>query len=110
MQNVSWIVPLLRASVLALMGMWPVAAAFAAAPAFQVPAGERQLFLDDVGIAKIENLERAMHEPAKKGAVIRPDWHKGEEHAIIRTAPVFDPKDKLFKLWMTDGSCRQSAD
>ena len=39
---------------------------------FTVPAGERQLFLDDVGIAKIENLKRVMHPPAKKGAVIRP--------------------------------------
>ena len=109
MQNFSQYPTLLCAGVLAFMMVWLASVAFAA-PSFQVPAGERQLFLDNVGIAKVENLERTMHQPAKKGAVIRPDWHKGESNAIIRTAPVFDPKDNLFKLWMTDGSCRQSAD
>ena len=38
---------------------------------FTVPAGERQLFLDDVGTAKIENLDRTMHQPDKRGAVVR---------------------------------------
>ena len=42
-------------------------------PTFRVPPGERQLFLDDVGISEINNLNRTMHQPAKKGAVIRPD-------------------------------------
>ena len=41
--------------------------------AFRVPPGERQLFLDDVGISKVDNLKRTMHQPTKKGAVIRPD-------------------------------------
>ena len=41
--------------------------------AFRVPPGERQLFLDDVGISKVDHLKRTMHQPAKKGAVIRPD-------------------------------------
>ena len=37
--------------------------------AFSFPAGERQLFLDDVGVAKITGLKRTMHAAQKKGAV-----------------------------------------
>jgi hypothetical protein len=44
---------------------WPRSTAWAAGSAFQVPAGQRQLFLDDVGIVKIENLTRTMHQPDK---------------------------------------------
>jgi hypothetical protein len=38
-----------------------------------VPPGQRQLFLDNHGIAQLDNLTRTMHQPAKKGAVITPD-------------------------------------
>ena len=34
---------------------------------------QRQRFLDDVDAAHIENLQQTMHQPDKKGAVIRPD-------------------------------------
>ena len=67
--------------------------------AFRVPPGERQLFLDDVGIEKIDNLERTMHQPAKKGAVIRPD-HPWETTLQTRSAPAWDEKEQVFKLWM----------
>jgi len=98
MLNVSWIGPLLRASVLALMVMLPLGASLAAETAFEFPAGQRQLFLDDVGIAKIENLNRTIHQPAKKGTVIRP----GDPHVNAlqtRTAPVWDPERELWKMW-----------
>ena len=79
--------------------LWPRSAAFAADPAFQVPAGQRQLFLDDVGIARIENLTRTMHPPDKKGAVIRPDPAVGEDFIQVRTAPIWDPEKRIFKFW-----------
>ena len=81
-----------------------------AAAAFRVPAGERQLFLDDVDIAKIENLTRMMHQPNKKGAVIRAS--KPTETIQTRTAPVWDPNAKLFKTWVsgTDEPYRTSPD
>ncbi len=66
---------------------------------FRTHSGQRQLFLDDYGIAQFENLERTMHQPTKKGAVIRPDlpW---EDHIQARSKPVWDPAVKRFKLWL----------
>lgn len=66
---------------------------------FVVPAGQKQLFLDDYGIAKIENLTASMHTPDKKGAVITPD-QSWETSLQTRSAPAWDPNLQLFKLWM----------
>ena len=77
---------------------------------FAVPTGQRQLFLDDQGVEKIEKLTRAMHPPSKKGAVIRPDLHKGETSLSIRSAPIWDPAEQLYKLWMiTSGAVEGMA-
>lgn len=65
---------------------------------FQVPVGQRQLFLDDVGIASLENLDRTMHQPRKLGAVIRPDPSIGISSHQTRTAPVWDPDEQVFKF------------
>ena len=67
---------------------------------FYVIAGQRQLFLDDYGIERIEHLVRAMHQPDKKGAVIRPNFEKGETLQQTWCAPAWDPEEKLFKLWV----------
>jgi hypothetical protein len=63
-----------------------------------VAAGVRQLFLDDVGIAMRRGLQRRMHRPQKRGAVIRsPD---PQQTVQTRTAPVWDPVAKRYKLWV----------
>ena len=85
----------------ALTMAWPRNTAFAADFAFHVPVGERQLFLDDFGIATIENLTRTMHKPDKKGAVIRPDPAKGGS-LQIRHAPFWLSQEKVFKLLVAD--------
>jgi hypothetical protein len=41
--------------------------------AFQVPTGQRQLFLDGLGIADLNGVEKTMHQPEKRGAVLKPD-------------------------------------
>ena len=74
--------------------------------AFTVPAGERQLFLDDHGIAKIENLKRMMHQPDKKGAVIRAVWPKGERSVRIMSAPCWDPDKRVFLFGVNSGGSR----
>ena len=64
----------------------------------RVAAGVRQLFLDDVGIAMRRGLQRRMHRPQKRGAVIRsPD---PQQTVQTRTAPVWDPVAKRHKLWV----------
>jgi hypothetical protein len=66
---------------------------------FYVPPGQRQLFLDNDGIAQVENLTRMIHQPVKRGAVIKPDlpW----EFALqTRSAPAWDPNEGVFKLWL----------
>ena len=71
----------------------------AAQETVQVSVGERQLFLDDHGIAQIDDLERTMHQPTKRGAVIQPDqpW---ESALQTRCAPVWDDQAKRYKLWL----------
>ncbi len=68
-------------------------------PGFRVLPGQRQLFLDDVGIAGIENLLRTMHQPAKKGAVIRPDVSIGIPSIQIRMAPIWCSEKKVWQIW-----------
>ena len=82
----------------------------AAEEARSIPAGQRQLFLDDDAIAKIENLKRTLHQPEKRGAVIRSA--NPSQTIQTRTAPVWDPEAKHFKLWVmsTDEPLRISTD
>ncbi len=68
----------------------------------EIPIGQHQLFLDDHGIAKIENLHRTMHQPVKKGAVIQPEgpWEKTIQ---TRSAPSWDQHQQIYKLWLIPG-------
>ncbi len=76
---------------------------------FDPSNGDRQLFLDDVGIVSSHGLTRTMHQPIKKGAVIRPDIDSGQTCLQIRTAPIWDPEAELYKLW-DGGGRRESTD
>jgi hypothetical protein len=66
---------------------------------FQVPPGERQLFLDDYDIAERQHLTRTMHQPAKRGAVVKCDqpWEAALE---TRCAPAWDENEQVFKIWL----------
>ncbi len=77
---------------------------------FQVSAGQRQLFLDDHGIAEIKDLHRTMHQPTKRGAVIRSP--QPTKTIQTRTAPVWDEEAKLYKIWVitVDDNLWQSKD
>ena len=66
---------------------------------FPVRKGERQLFLDDVDVAQVNDLKRVLHPLDKKGAIIRPDLIKGG-HPQIRTAPIWDADARVWKLWV----------
>ena len=63
---------------------------------FTFPVGQRQLFVDDVGIERLTNLKRTLHQPDKKGAVIRsPD---PDSTIQTRNAPLWDPEKQVYEL------------
>ena len=83
----------------------------AESPVFSVPAGQRQLFLDDDGIAELEGLQRTMHQPRKLGAVIRPRYFDGKETSIqTRSGPQWDEQRGVYRLWLISPECYESLD
>ena len=102
MQKAHQMLVFLCGGVLAIGIAWPMGSAIAAETVFRVPAGERQLFLDGVGVAKIENLTHTMHPGAKKGAVILPDLTLSRSGLQIRSAPLWIPEQKVFKFMIVD--------
>lgn len=62
------------------------------------PAGQRQLFLDGDDVEHLDNLQRAFHQPRKRGAVIRREAALGG-NPEIRCAPAWDPEEQVWKLW-----------
>ena len=99
MQIIKQVAAVFCFSAVALLTAWPMSGALAAVPQFTVEPGQRQLFLDDFGVEKIENLTRTLHQPAKKGAVVRPT-SPSEIVLQIRCAPAWDPVAKLWKIWI----------
>ena len=81
-----------------------IATTAATAQSFTVPAGERQLFLDDVPIAEMDGLTRSMHQAVKKGAVIRPDYLGQERHLSVRNAPNWDREREVFRFLVTEAA------
>ena len=65
--------------------------------AFQIPRGQRQLFLDDHGVAEVDKLTHTLHQPAKKGAVIRSPGVTVQTH----NAPIWEPDEGRFALRAT---------
>ena len=69
--------------------------------AFKVVPGQRQLFLDNAGIDEIDSLKQTLHQPIKKGAVIRPTY-PAEMTLQTRSAPAWDPEARLWKMWLVN--------
>lgn len=76
-----------------------LAAAEPAAP-FVVTSGVRQLFLDDAGIEKSQNLRRSLHAPTRHPAnpVVRPD-QRWEHYCSLYGTVLFDPERERFRMW-----------
>ena len=60
-----------------------------------VRLNQRQLFLDDQGIASRDNLTKTMHQPEKKGAVIR----TVDQFRTSAGPVVWDRDKKVWKCW-----------
>lgn len=63
-----------------------------------MPRGQRQLFLDDHVVANLRGLRKSLHQPQKRGAVIR--GRTPAETIQTRTAPVWDVDAKVYKIWL----------
>ena len=55
--------------------------------------------MDDHSVASSKGLSRTMHQPEKRGAVVKPD-RSWEMSLQTRCVPAWDQKEKFFKLWM----------
>ncbi len=59
--------------------------------------GQKQLFLDDYVVERMEGVERTMHQPEKRGAVFRPYFKNGGQ-IQTRSAPMWIPDEEVYKL------------
>ena len=77
---------------------------------FEVRPGRRQLFFDDVGIARREDLARVFHRPEKRGAVVRSP--RADQAMQTRTAPIWDESRRKWLLYVltTEENLWESAD
>ena len=75
---------------------------------FAVPLGQRQLFLDDIGVECTDNLRKTLHQPDKKGAVIRSI--DPAQTIQTRSAPLWD--GERYRLYVSgiDQTLFESAD
>ncbi len=65
----------------------------------EIALGQRQLFLDDYVIERMDDLQRTMHRPEKRGAVIRPDIASdGNRLETMGSAPMWVPDEGVYKM------------
>jgi len=76
----------------------PISASLQDEP-IRVPVGQRQLFLDNDCIARLQGLHSTMHQPVKRGAVIRPDAvSDGSRVQTYGSVPLWVPDEQVFKM------------
>ena len=63
------------------------------------PARHKQLFLDDGCIESKANVTRRLHQPAKRGPVLRPDSSRGQFFIESRNTPQWHPEKRLWE-WL----------
>ena len=97
-------------SAKAAAGVLPLALALALAAAevepktyehIIIPSGEHQLFLDDFLLGALHRVKRRIHQPAKYDGnlVLRGDQPWEGVSIQTRSAPCWDPDEKVWKLW-----------
>lgn len=60
-------------------------------------SSQKQLFLDDHCVERMDGLKRTLHQPKKQGVVISPDrwWEGGRASAF--SAPIWVPEEGIYK-------------
>ncbi len=95
---------LLWCGLLLLGGLVVAEAVRAGDSEYQVTPGQRQLFLDDAGIASRDGVVRTVHQPARhpQNPLLSPDtaWERGCQ--VYGTA-YFDAAEEKFRMWYLTG-------
>jgi len=60
--------------------------------------GRKQLFLDDLIVEQLNGLTRAMHQPKKRGAVLKPYFGTKGGMIQTRSAPMWVPEEGVLKM------------
>jgi hypothetical protein len=88
---------------LILLGMlFALLACFLEEPSCQsipLTTGQHELFLDNFIVEKLAGVQRTMHQPEKRGALLRPDIPSDGDLIQVRSAPLWVPEDGLYKLY-----------
>lgn len=58
----------------------------------------RALFFDDSHVAELKHLTRTMHQPQKRGAVLKPERGLREKWLQIRSAPMWIEAEGLYRM------------
>ena len=60
--------------------------------------GRKQLFVDDVAVQEIANLDRTMHRPEKRGPLLKADQPSDGDMVAIASAPMWIEDEGLYKM------------
>src|SRR5262245_5638390 len=79
---------------------WVVAALAMLLPdgAIRVDPGRKQLFLDDYILEQVTNLQRTMHQPQKRGPVVKADRPSDGQSIATFSAPLWVPSEGVCKV------------
>ena len=63
------------------------------------PKAHKQLFLDDHAVERTYAIERTLHQPDRKGAVLRRDRAMGQVRVASWSVPIWNPDKDLWEWW-----------
>ena len=63
------------------------------------PKSHKQLFIDDHAIERLYAIERTLHQPDRKGAVLRRDREIGQVRVAAWSVPIWNPEKDLWEWW-----------
>ena len=66
--------------------------------AIRVDPGRKQLFLDDYVLERVTNLQRTMHQPQKRGPVVKADRPSDGQSIATFSAPLWVPSEGVYKV------------
>lgn len=63
------------------------------------PKAHKQLFIDDHAIERLYAVERTLHQPDRRGAVLRRDREMGQVRVAAWSVPIWNPEKDLWEWW-----------